>query len=428
MSLPPRPARPPQARRRWRRLLLLLPLSLLGLLLVLALVAWLALPPARLVPMVLARIGASIGLEISAEGDAATRLGRHPLVVVRNLVAREPGAERALLRARRVEVALPWRTVRGLGDPLALVRVELDGPVLDLPALQQWLASRPPGDGRLPTLEEGLYVRDGRLDGAGWRVEALELTLPRLRGDAPVRARATGRYDDGATRAPFALAATLQRPESGRGFAVVGAIAPARAGWRLPIRITLSGALHWQDRLALLPARFGASGRYLAGETDIPFALGLHGPLRAHAGAWTLLPAGIALRGGGLVPELDARGAFAIGQRLRLQIDGRIAHWPEAWPTLPPPLGASRQPLALSAAYRGPFDLSAPLALRVARDDLRFDGRLDIPGLVDWASTLDQGGLLPPLEGRLEAEAMEISGARLEGVRIEFEDDAETGP
>lgn len=428
MSVPPRPARPPQARRRWRRLLLLLPLSLLGLLLALLLVAWLALPPARLVPMVLARIGASMGLEISAEGDSATRLGRHPRVVVRNLVAREPGAARALLRASRVEVALPWRTIRGLGDPLELVRVELDGPVLDLPALQHWLASRPPGDGRLPTLDEGLHVRDGSIRGNGWRVEALALALPQLRGDAPVRARASGRYDDGAMRAPFDLAATLQRPASGRGFAVVGTVAPARAGWRLPARMTLSGPLHWQDRLALLPARFGASGRYLAGDADIPFELGLHGPLRAHSGAWTLLPAGIALRGGGLVPELDARGAFAIGRRLLLQLDGRVAHWPEAWPTLPPPLGASRQPLALSARYRGPFDFSAPLALRVARDDLRFDGWLDVPGLAAWASTLDQGSLLPPLKGRLEAEAMEISGARLEGVRIEFEDDAETGP
>ena len=428
MSAPPRPARPPQARRRWRRLLLLLPLSLLCLLLALALVAWLALPPARLVPMVLARIGASMGLEISAEGDAGTRLGRHPLVVMRNLVAREPGAERPLLRARRVAVALPWRTIRGLGDPLALVRVELDGPVLDLPALQRWLASRPPGDGRLPTLDDGLHIRDGRIDGDGWHVEALALALPQLRQDAPVRARASGRYDDGTTRAPFDLAATLQRPASGRGFAVVGAVAPARANWRLPVHIIVSGPLHWQDRLSLLPARFGASGRYLAGDTDIPFALGLHGPLRAHAGAWTLLPAGVALRGGGLVPELDARGGLAVGQRLLLQIDGRVARWPEAWPTLPPPLGASRQPLALSAGYRGPFDFSAPLALRLARDDLRFDGRLDVPGLIDWVSTLDQGSLLPPLEGRLEADAMEISGARLEGVRIEFDDDVEPTP
>ncbi|WP_434947224.1 hypothetical protein [Luteimonas sp. SDU82] len=428
MSGDPRQAGPPRARRRWWRMLLLLPLLLLALLALLALALWLALPPERAVPMLLTRIGATMGLEISAEGDAATRLGRHPVIVVRDLVARAPGASRPLLRARRMEVAVPWRTIRGLGDPLELVRIELDAPELDLPALQHWLASRPPGTGRLPVLDEGLQVRDGRIEGDGWRLDALALSLGTLRHDAPVRARISGRYADSGTRAPFALAATLQRPDSGRGFAVVGGVSPARDGWSLPSRVTLSGALHWEGGLALLPARFGAAGRYLSGDTSIPFALGLHGPLRGHGSAWTLLPAGVALRGGGMVPELDACGRLALGRRLLLEIDGRIAQWPAGWPVLPPPLGASRQPLALTARYLGPLDLRAPLGLGVARDDLRFDGRLDVPGLVAWASNPGQGSLLPPVDGQLEAEAMEISGARLEGVRIEFEDEASPTP
>ncbi|MGY1410298.1 MULTISPECIES: hypothetical protein [unclassified Luteimonas] len=422
MSATPRQARPPQARRRWRRILLLLCAAALALLVLLSLVVWIALPPERIVPLVLARVGASMGLEISAAGDAATRLGRQPSFVVRDLVVREPGAERPLLQARRLLVSLPWRTIRGLGDPLELVRVELDAPVLDVAALQHWLATRPPGDGRVPTLTRGLQVRNGRVEGGGWRIEAFALGLPQLRDDTPVRARASGRYVDASMRAPFDLAATLQRPASGRGFAVVGAVTPARAGWRLPAQVTLSGALHWDGALALLPARFGAGGHFISGDTSIPFSLGLQGPLRAHDGAWTLLPAGVALRGGGLVPELDARGRLALGRQLLVQLDGRIAQWPADWPALPPPLGASEQPLALSTSYLGPVDFSAPLALRVERDDLRFDGQLDVPGLVAWASDMDRGSLLPPLNGRLEADAMEISGARLEGVSIEFED------
>ena len=400
----------------------------LALLALLSLLVWIALPPERIVPMVLARVGTSMGLEISAEGDAGTRLGRQPSFVVRDLVVREPGAERSLLRARRLLVSLPWRTIRGLGDPLELVRVELDAPKLDVAALRHWLATRPPGDGRLPTLTRGLQASDGRVDGGSWRIEALAIELPQLRADAPVRARTSGRYVDASMRAPFDLAATLQRPASGRGFAVVGAVAPARAGWRLPARVTLSGALHWDKTLALLPARFGADGRFVSGDTDIPFSLGLHGPLRTHDGAWTLLPAGVALRGGGLVPELDARGRLALGRRLLLQLDGRIAQWPAAWPALPPPLGVSRQPLALSTRYLGPMDFAAPLALRVKRDDLRFDGHLDVPGLMAWASDMDRGSLLPPLTGRLEADAMEISGARLEGVSIEFDDSDTSAP
>ena len=418
----------PRARRRWTRIVLWLCAAAVALAVALWLLLLLALPSARVVPALLARIGTSMDLEISARGDSGSRLGARPTFVVRDLVVREPGAERPLLQARRVLVALPWRTIRDLGDPLELVRVELDAPELDMAALQHWLATRPPGDGRLPTLTRGLQVRDGRVEGGEWRIEALSLDLPQLRDNAPVRARASGRYMDASMRAPFKLATTLQRPASGRGFAVVGAVTPTRDGWQLPVRVTLSGALHWDDALALLPARFGAGGRFISGDTDIPFSLGLHGPLRAHGDAWSLLPASVALGGGGLVPELDARGRLALGRRVLLQLDGRIAQWPADWPALPPPLGASQQPLALSVSYLGLVDFSAPLSLRVVRDDLRFEGRLDVPGLVAWASDMKRGSLLPPLSGTLEADAMEISGARLEGVSIELEDEEAPTP
>ena len=424
MSAPPRADAPAPARRRWPVVLALLGA---GVFVLLALLWWIV-PVERAIPLVLARLGASMGLEISARGDSATRLGRHPSFVVRDLVAREPGAERPVLRAGRVLVALPWRTIRGLGDPLHLVRIELDAPQLDVQALQRWLAARPSGDSRLPTLDDGLHVRDGRVLGGGWTIEALALAMPTLREDAPLRARASGRYVDAATRAPFDLAATLQRPASGRGFAVAGRVAPARADWRLPLWIKLSGALHWEPTLALLPATLGASGRFLSDTTAVPFSLGLHGPLRSHPGAWTLLPAGLALRGGGLVPELDARGRLALGQSLLLDLEGRIAQWPAGWPALPPPLGASRAPLALSAGYHGPLDLGAPLALRVARDGLRFDGMLDLPAVAAWSADPWAGSPLPPLEGRLHATALEISGARLEGVAIEFEDEQAAAP
>ncbi len=400
----------------------------LALLVVLWLAVWLALPPERVMPMVLARIGASMNLEISAEGDPASRFGAQPSFVVRNVIAREPGAERPLLQARRLVVALPWSTIRSLGDTLDLVRIELDEPVVDVAALQHWLATRPPGEGRLPTLSDGLRVREGRIVGGTWRIEALDLSVPRLHPEQPLRAQGAGRYLDASTRAPFDLAATLMRPASGRGFAIAGAVVPAQGDWQLPAWITLSGALHWNDGIRLLPARFGASGRYLSGETSVPFSLGLHGPLRAHDGNWTLVPAGAALRGGGLVPAFDARGRLGFGRRLLLDLDGRIARWPEAWPALPPPLGGSREPLTLSLAYLGAPDLSAPLALRAQRDDVRFDGRLDVPALVAWATSAQPDSLLPPLDGRLEAARIEISGAQLEGVVVEFEDGPAAAP
>src|SRR5690606_41362900 len=109
-------------------------------------------------------------------------------------------------------------------------------------ALRPWRATRAPGDGRLPTLTQGLRASAGRVDGGSWRIEALAIELPQLRAAAPVRARTSGRYVDASMLAPFDLAATLQRPASGRGFAVVGAVAPARAGWRLPAGVEIGSA------------------------------------------------------------------------------------------------------------------------------------------------------------------------------------------
>ena len=431
MNAAPGQAGAPRARRRWPRWLFVLCATPLVLLALLWLAVWILLPPERVVPLALAQIGESLNLEISAEGDPASHLGDSPTFVVRNVVAREPGAATPLLRVERVLVALPWSTLRSLGDTLDLTRVELDAPVLDLPALQHWLATRPTGETRVPTLADGLHVRNGRVDGDGWRVEALDLSLPRLQPPQPLRATLRGRYADTGTQVPFDLAATLMRPASGSGVGVAGHATLQREDWRLPAWLTLSGALHWNDGLRLLPLRFGASARYVSGDTSIAFVLGAYGPLRRHGGAWTLVPAGVAVRGGGPVPTFDARGRLALGDRLLLELDGRIAEWPTGWPALPPPLGQSRTPLSVSLAYAEATDLSGPLQLRVARDDpvsstgqaLRFDGRLRIPAIAGWAAAIAQGSPLPPLEGRLETPVLDVSGARLEGVTVEFEDD-----
>src|SRR5690606_19036503 len=153
----------------------------------------------------------------------------------------------------------------------------------------------------------------------------------------------------------------------GRGFGLAGVVAPDAGSWRLPAWVALSGALHWEPTLQLLPARLGASGRLATATVDESFTLGAHGPLRAHDGAWTLLPAHLVLRGDGMVPRLHARGHAALGARLLLRLDGRLARWPDAWPALPPPLDDPGVPLALGLDYRGARDLSSPLALRAAR-------------------------------------------------------------
>jgi hypothetical protein len=406
-----------------RRRALLLGCGAAALLLLIALGLRFAAQPDRVARLVLGAIGDALGLEITATGNSEYALRGSPTLVVRNVVAREPGAATPLLRAARVYVSVPWSTVRSRGGRLDFTRIELDAPVLDVPALQHWLAARPPGERRMPTLADGLQVRDGRVDGDGWRVDGIALSLPRLRPDARVGGRAAGRFAAGEFALAFDVAAAMTRPGNDAGVAIVGTTTASSSGWRAPARLHMSAPLHFGDggvRSARLRAR--ASGRYESGDTRLPFAFAVTSPLLLRGGTVALAPAGLALRGEGAVPAIDARGALALGRRLLLDLDGQLRQWPAAWPALPPPVEASDAPLPFALDYLGRSDLSGPAALRLQRDDARFDARFRLPDVLAWMSTDAAGSPLPPLSGRLSAPRLEISGAQLEGVEIELDD------
>jgi hypothetical protein len=403
-------------------------------LLVLALI-WIA-QPNRFAGLVLGRIGSALGLEITTSGISEYRLRGTPMLVLRDVVAREPGAATPLLRAKRIHVSLPWSTLRAGGSDLIASRIELDAPQLDLPALQHWLATRPPSEKRMPTLTDGLRIVDGTIINNDWRVDRIHAHLPSLHPDRPMRSRLRGRYLDPPLAIPVDLAVAISRPEAltkagVAGFATRGRIAIEHgADWRLPATVALSGPLRiGDDQLQVIPARLGMAATYEAGETRVPFALGLSGPLRFDEATWTLAPAGVALRGRGEpaadpVPMLDAHGTLALGRRLTLQLDGVIGQWPDAWPALPPPLGQSRSPLPFALHYDGRADFADVAALQLRRDATRFDGRFRLPAVLDWLDDDATGSPLPPLAGTLTTLELEVSGATLEGVEIEFSDDA----
>lgn len=72
--------------------------------------------------------------------------------------------------------------------------------------------------------------------------------------------------------------------------------------------------------------------------------------------------------------------------------------------------------------YRGPANLSGNTGLQLRRDETRFDVDFRLPRVLDWLDQLATGTPLPPLDGRLSTPRLEIYGAVLEGVEIEFED------
>ena len=385
--------------------------------------------PSQVAGLILRQVGNALGLEITASGASEYRLRGTPMLSIRDVVARQPGATTPLLRAQRIKLELPWSTVRARGTDLTVKRIELDAPQLDVTALQRWLATRPPSETRIPTLTDGLRVTRGHVTGDGWSVEAIDLDLPALHPQRPARARLRGRLISGAMQVPFDLDAAMTRPAAGAGIGLSGDISIQSAPWTLATDTTLSGRLHsGNDGVGLDRLRVATDARYRNGDADHPFVLGLAGRLRLHEGELDLAPLGLAVRGRGLIPTLDSHGAIGLGDALAAQLDGNIAQWPESWPALPSPIGQSTSPLPFRLMYHGQSDLSAVTSLHLRRDGTAFDGRFRLPQMLDWIDAGAQGSPLPPLDGRLASPRIEIAGAVLEGVEIQFSDDAPTSP
>ena len=401
-------------------------------LLALLLVRWL-LQPEQAGALLLRKAGDALGLQVQA-GSIDYRLRGTPQLVLRELVVRQPGGADAVLTAGRVFVSLPWSSIRARGADLIATRIELDAPVLDIPALQRWLATRPPGgETRIPVLTNGLRVRGGRLENHGWAVDGLDIDIPALHPQRPLRAHVRGRYLDPPLRVPADLAITVAHPQralsgAATGIAAVGGLTVAEAGWRVPMQVTLSGPVRLgRDSAVIRPVRLGIAGRYLSSDAPLGFRLGLHGPMAFNDGTWRFVPVTLALDGDGTIPDARARGSVSIGRQLRLHLDGRIARWPHAWPALPPPLAEPPAPFSFALDYRGRPGFQDLAALELQRDATRFDARFHLPAVLDWTRRMDSATPLPPLDGRLVTPELAIAGAQLSGVRVEIDDPAIAG-
>ncbi|VXB84230.1 conserved hypothetical protein [Luteimonas sp. 9C] len=431
----PAPAQEAAAPRRLRWLRLLLAALVLSI--VAALLVQLLLPPERALRLALGRLEPTLGLRITFRGPVEYRLRGTPQLVVHDvsIAAPVPGTpERPMLQAERLLLSLPWKTIRSRGADLEITRVELDAPRLHLPSLLRWLDARPPGDGKVPPVTDGIHIVRGRLDADGWSVDDLAVALPALHAERALDAQVSGTMHLDALQAPFRLRLHADRAVGARDLEARGTLALVHAAGRLETTLQADATRVDADKpgFALSPLRLALDARWQGTDAAEPlaFVLGLHGAL--HAGGdgdgLDFAPMGLALRGAGAVPDLLAGGRVALGGRLHLALDGRIATWPDAWPALTPPLSDSTQPLPFALRYDGPVDASAPVALRLDHERARFDGEARIAALLGWLDARATGSPLPPLRGQLSADRMDVSGAMLEGVEITFDDGGETPP
>ena len=380
-------------RRRWPKVL--------GVLAVLLLVGGLwvnaQLEPHRLAATVLDQAGKSLQLRLSFKGQPDYAFRPEPrLVLPRFSVATLDGKE--FLSAKRAEVSLPWSTITG-GEPV-ITRVELDSPVLDLPQLQRWLASRPPAPFRLPTLERGIVVGNGEVRGDGWTVRALSLELPHLRTGDSATLEARGRMISGKNEVPFKLRALAVTPG-------------------LESALDLDLQLH-------LPTPPAAQGK--AGKPNIVSA-SLLGRYDWADPKFTLEADRLGVVAVSPLPSFEGKGKFESAESVSLDFEAVLSRWPQTWPKLPEALAKQGEKLPIRLQYQGKSDFSDALRLSAARDETSLTAAVRVPELQRWMST-ENAAPLPPLQASLKTPSLEFEGVKLEGVEVEIHEggSAEAAP
>jgi hypothetical protein len=382
--------------------------------------------------LLLDQVGRTLGLQITATGKARYSVRGTPLLVIRDVVARQPGAVEPLLRADRILVSMPWSGLRALrsstADTIAMERVELDHPQLGLDALQRWLASRPPGKTRYPVLAHGLQVRDGRIDAADWTLDGIRSDFPALVPHQRLAGNVAGRYRTTSLSMPFALNLVMSQLASDTTLGVAGPVSIAQDDWRIQSRIVLSGRLHVADGWQFDRMRLAAASQYQSGTTRLPFNAGIAGTLRYRAQAFLFAPLGVVVHGSSLVPDVVARGDAALSKALVLRLGGSLPTWPEGWPALPAPIDTADAPLAFAMQYRGATDLSDSMSLQLRKQAATFDGRLHPLEVGGWIRQAANGNPIPPLTGHASMPELDIAGAQLQGVDISIEAASDRAP
>ena len=414
MTAPPR-------RRRWP--------WVIGAFVLLGLLAawWIdrQLEPHRLTARVLAYAGEALDLELSIDGDPEYALRPEPRLMLPNLVARRPGSTTPLLTATRVEVSLPWETLFG-SESVVVTRVQLDAPVLDARELQAWLASRPASDEplRLPTLTEGLAIRDGEVRGDGWSLSRLMLQLPRLIPGEPAALDVRARVVSGESTHDVSLQLQADRASAETPALLKADVVAVDVENATPWTLELRGALSLTDDARWLRgSTITVTGHQPALATGTLWTLRGEGDLGHDDSGWHAEPLALVLQSGPALPDLSARGALHWRDGTRVTLDGTLTRWPADWPALPEPVVSAEAPIVFELDYTGGSGLDAPLLLKASRPDGTTLDVTAVPSELSAWLDADTTSPLPPLRGTFETPRLQVGGVTLEGLRVHTLDD-----
>lgn len=424
---------PTVRRRRWpRRLAILAAIALAGV----AVVAW-YLQPAQLTALILSRASSSLHMDLRTSGAGSYALRPEPRLVLPGLSASLPGSATPFFRSERIELALPWDTLRGKGSDVS--SIVLKSPDIDVQGLRAWLATQPPSTKpvKLPTLTRGFSVTSGTLRGEGWKVDHLEFATPSLADGKPGAMDVSGDLTRAAVTSRFAMHATATAAGAGLGLRVDDLHMSMKADGELPSlvaagHVLLSDAIDLDLRGSFqrVPARWSSlSDSSFARPGETPFAVTLaHKPPATLAGipvadaqgGWHLK---LALGDAKRQPALSLRAQQSGTALIDASVSAQLSRWPDAWPGLPPSLATAAAPLVFEAGYHGPILPPGPITFALRRGAASMQGQAGIAELRAWAHN-HFVSLLPPVQATLDAPLLDVGGGvQLRGVHAEIGDD-----
>ncbi len=369
-----------RARRIW--------IFLIGFGLLLAIGAWWVnkqLEPTKLTHTVLGKIGEELNLKFEFDGLPSYAMKPEPRLVLPNLRVINPADDTVFLSAKRVEISLPWSTI--LGDTPHITRIAADDPILNLPGLQAWQATRPVTPFKVPTFTSGLEINNGQLVDTGYSISKINASLPHLEDQRPVEAKISGLFRQEKTTVGFD-----------------GILTIAKAGLNSEFALESKGELNLGDK----PLRYQikTAGSYASLEKSFD--------LKSETLGWASESP---------LPNLQANLSLSFGDSLKLDSQGTIAEWPKDWPALPAPLNQQTKNIPYQLHYSGKPDLSDAIALKLSVDKSQFSSTLKIAEIQHWVEQKD-GTPLPPLNGKFDMPNIELDGVSLEGISIEITPDA----
>ncbi len=369
-----------RARRIW--------IFLISFGLILAIGAWwvnVQLEPTKLTRTVLGKIGKELNLKFDFDGLPSYAMKPEPRLVLPNLSVVNPIDNKVFLSAKRVEISLPWSTI--LGDTPYITRIAADDPVLNLPVLQAWQATRPKTPFEIPTFTNGLEINNGQVIDAGFSVSKINWSLPHLENQQAIKAKISGVFNQEKTIVSFD-----------------GVLTIAKASLISEFTVESKGELNLGDKP--LPYQIKTAGNYSSLEKSFD--------IKSETLSWTSESP---------LPNLQANLNVSLGDSLKLDSQGTIAEWPKDWPVLPAPLNKQTQNIPYQLSYSGMPDFSDVISLNLSVDKSRFNTTLKIAEIQQWVSQKD-GSLLPPLNGKFDVPNIELDGVSLEGISIEITPDA----